>query len=173
MERRVRRVFDRNGRSWQRVTFCRAIAADDYDRLCAGPAGGPGAAGSVQRALGDTRTGAQLLAEAAADRRLTLARLRGSQRGRGWLAQLADEVRRRFAGTVRAAREVVAASPAVEAWARRRVEAPWPPDEADDADGLPIGPARHGPPEAGWPPAVCSVPGPAGEACCGRLQVAP
>ena len=121
----MRRVFDRDGRCWQRLTLCRAIDPADYDRCVAGPAG----AASVQRALGDTRTGAQLLAEAAADRGVTMGRLRRSERGRGWLGALAGEVRRRFARTVRAAREVVEGCPEVEAWARRRVERPWPPDE--------------------------------------------
>jgi hypothetical protein len=142
VERRVRRVFDCNGRCWQRVVLCRAVEPEEYDRLMARQAGGK----SVQRALGDTRTGAQLLAEAAGDRRLTMARLRASSRGRGWLSDLAAEVRRRFGPTVQAARELVAGSPAVEAWARRRVDNPWPPDEAaeEEAAAAAAAAAEHG-----------------------------
>ncbi len=105
LERRVRNVFDRNGRCWQRITQCRPVAPAEYDAHCAAAA----AAGrplSLRRSLGDWRAGAQLLEEAAADRRVTLARLRGSRRGREFLSQLAAEVRRRFRTLLKAAAAV-------------------------------------------------------------------
>jgi hypothetical protein len=116
--RLVRRVFDRNGRCWQRVTRCRPLAPAEYD------AGRPP---SLQRSLGDLRTGAQLLVDAAADQQITLARLRGSRRGRSLLDQLAAEVRRRFAPRVRAATAAAAGDEGLEAWARWQLEQPWPP----------------------------------------------
>ena len=76
--RLVRRVFDRNGRCWQRVVTCRPVAPADYDARCAAAdAAGAERRPSVRWSLGDRRGGAELLAEMAADRRLTLARLRG------------------------------------------------------------------------------------------------
>jgi hypothetical protein len=95
LERRVRNVFDRNGRCWQRITQCRPVAPTEYDAHCAAVAA-TGRPLSLRRSLGDWRAGAQLLEGAAADRRVTLARLRGSRRGREFLGQLAAEVRRRF-----------------------------------------------------------------------------
>jgi hypothetical protein len=125
VERRVRRVFDYRGRLWQRVVFCRPVHPAEYDALCAAAAA-PGDV-SVQRGLGDTRSGAELLAEAAADRGVTMGRLAGSGKGRAMLDGLAAEVLRRCGGAVRAAREVVGACPEVEAWARGLVDRPWPP----------------------------------------------
>jgi hypothetical protein len=119
LERSVRRVFNRNGRCWQRVTYCRPIAATEYDAAsdadCA--AGRPP---SLRRSLGDLRTGAQLLDELAADQRLTLERMRGSRRGRAWLGQLAAEVRRRFEPRL----PVQAAADEDAAWARVLIEHP-------------------------------------------------
>jgi hypothetical protein len=129
LARLVRRVFDRNGRCWQRVTRCRPLAPAEYDARCA-TAAADSAAGrppSLRWSLGDRRGGAQLLADAAADRRITLARLRGSRRGRGLLDQLASEVRRRFAPRVRAAAAAAAGDEGLEAWARWQLEQPWPP----------------------------------------------
>ena len=105
MERRVRRVFDRNGRCWQRVVTCRPVAPAEYDAHCAAADADFGAARppSLRWSLGDRRAGAALLADAYGDRRLTLARLRGSRRGRKWLDHLAAEVQRRFALLVQAA----------------------------------------------------------------------
>jgi hypothetical protein len=141
VERLVRRVFDRNGRCWQRVTHCRPVAPAEYDAHCAAAdaaAGGPaGRPPGLRWSLGDRRTGAQLLGEAAADRRLTLARLRGSRRGRGWLGQLAAEVRRRFAPRVRAAAAAAAADPGLEAWARGLAEQAWPPPPPPSPSGVP------------------------------------
>jgi hypothetical protein len=95
LERRVRNVFDRNGRCWQRITQYRPVAPAEYDAHCAAVAA-TGQPPSLRRSLGDWRAGAQLLEEAAADRRVTLARLRKSRRGREFLGQLAAEVLRRF-----------------------------------------------------------------------------
>ena len=125
MERRVRRVFDYRGRLWQRLVFCCPVHPAEYDARCAAAAA-PGDV-SVQRGLGDTRSGAELVAEAAADRGVTMGRLAGSGRGRAMLDGLAAEVRRRCGGMVRVAREVVEACPEVEAWARGLVDRPWPP----------------------------------------------
>ena len=128
VERRVRRVFDHRGRLWQRIVFCRPVSPAEYDARCAAAAA-PGDV-SVQRGLGDTRSGAELLAEAAADRGATTRRLAGSGRGRAMLDGLAVEVRRRCGGAVRAARAVLEACPEVEAWARGLVDRPWPPGPA-------------------------------------------
>ena len=128
VERRVRRVFDYRGRLWQRLVFYRPVHPAEYDARCAAAAA-PGDV-SVQRGLGDTRSGAELLAEAAADRGATMGRLLGSARGRAMLDGLAAEVQRRCAGAVREAQEVVAACPEVEEWARGLVDRPWPPGPA-------------------------------------------
>jgi hypothetical protein len=125
VERRVQRVFDYRGRLWQRTIFCRPVSPAEYDSRCKAAAA-PGDV-SVQRGLGDTRSGAELVAEAAADRRATMGRLRGSAKGREMLDGLGAEVLRRCGGAVRKAREVVEACPEVEAWARGLVERPWPP----------------------------------------------
>ncbi len=101
LERRVRRVFDRHGRCWQRVTCFRPVAPAEYDAHCA--AAIDSRPPSLRWSLGDRRAGEQLLADAVLDRRVTLARLRGSRRGRAWLGRLAAEVRQRFGQRVRAA----------------------------------------------------------------------
>jgi hypothetical protein len=125
VERRVRRTFDRRGRLWQRLVSCRPISPAEYDARCAAAAA-PGDV-SVQRGLGDTRSGAELLAEAKADRKVTMERLLGSVKGRAMLDGLAAEVLRRCRGAVREAREVVEKCPEMEAWARELVDRPWPP----------------------------------------------
>ena len=125
VERHVRRVFDYRGRLWQRLVFCRPVPPAEYDARCAAAAA-PGDV-SVQRGLGDTRSGAELVAEAAADRGVTMGRLLGSAKGRAMQDGLAAEVLRRCGGAVRAAREVVEACPEVEEWARGLVDRPWPP----------------------------------------------
>jgi hypothetical protein len=122
LERRVRRVFDRNGRCWQRVTCFRPVTPAEYDAHCAACAAA-GRPPSLQWLLGDRRTGAQLLGDAAADRRLSLARLCGSQRGRRYLDQLAVEVRRRFESVIQAA----ANEEEDVSWALGMIECPWPP----------------------------------------------
>ena len=68
MERLVRRVFDRDGRCWQRVAFHQPLTPAEYDARCAAPAAAGRLAG-LRRAMGDERCGAALLAEAEADRR--------------------------------------------------------------------------------------------------------
>jgi hypothetical protein len=115
--RLVRRVFDRNGRCWKRVIQCFPVAPVQYDAHCADTVAA-GATPSLRRACGDLRTGEQLLADTAADSRVTLARLRMSRRGRALLDQLAAEVRRRFAPRMRAAAEAVAGDAELAAWAR-------------------------------------------------------
>ncbi len=132
LERLVRRVFDRNGLCWQRVTRCRPLAPAEYDAHCAAAAETDFAAGrlpSLRWSLGDRRTGAQLLGEMADDRRLTLARLRGSRRGRVWLGQLASEVRRRFARRVEEAAAALEKNTELAALALRLQERPWPPGD--------------------------------------------
>ena len=72
---------------WQRVVFHRPVTPADYDARCAAAAAA-GHPPSLRRALGDHRSGAALLADAGADRRATLGRLRRSRRGREVLSQV-------------------------------------------------------------------------------------
>ena len=116
MERIVRRVFDRNGRCWQRVAFHRPLAPAKHDARCAADAAA-GLPRSLRRALGDERGGSTLLAVAAADRRKTLAGLQATAPRRAALAELVAEVRRRFAALAAAARAGIADSSALAAWA--------------------------------------------------------
>lgn len=115
VERLVRRIFDRDGRCWQRVAYYRPLAPAEYDARRAGrPA-------DLRREIGDKRDGGVLLADAAADRGVTLARLRGSRRGRA-------AVRRRFSGPWAAAARAAAA----QAAAVRRPEAAALPEARSD-----------------------------------------
>ena len=145
LRRRVQRRFDSGGRCRERLTFLYHITPDQYDADCAA-ADAAGLPPSLRRALGDCHSGAQLLADTAADRRATVARLRGSRLGREALGQLAGEVLRRFGPRIRAARAIVGSSPAMEAWARAElVERRWPGavegkvDRNSDSD-VPVGP---------------------------------
>ena len=132
LRRKVRRNFDSGGRCRERLTFLYPITPDQYDADCAA-ADAAGLPPSLRRALGDCRSGAQLLADTAADRRATLVRLRRSRLGREALGQLAGEVLRRFGPRIRAARAIVGSSPAMEAWARAElVERRWPGVSARD-----------------------------------------
>ena len=126
VERLMRRVFDRNGRCWQRVAFCKVLTPAQYDARCAAveAAGRPA---TLQRALGDLRTGAELVADVHIDRRLSLGRLVASRRGRECLRTLAAEVERRFGPRVSAARDVVDGCSHARRWARELEERPWPP----------------------------------------------
>ncbi len=137
----MRRVFDRHGRCWQRVTCFRPVAPAEYDAHCAADAEADAAAGrspSLRWSLGDRRTGEQLLGQMVADRRVTLTRLRGSRRGRAWLSRLAAEVRQRFGQRMRAAAAAgmergsardsgAGMEEEVAARVQGIVEDPWPP----------------------------------------------
>jgi hypothetical protein len=129
VERMVHRVFDSHGRCWQRVSYHRPLTPAEYDARCAAAAAA-GRPASLRWALGDERCGAELLVGLTADRRATLARLRGSRRGRVALGELAAEVRRRFAPRIAAARAAAEACPETAAWARRLKERPWSPGQA-------------------------------------------
>ncbi len=84
------------------------------------------ATGSLRDALSDEPGGAALLA-AASRRNTPLAHLRACAAGRARLDQLAVAVRRRFAGTMRAARAAADRNPVIAAWAAGLRARPWPP----------------------------------------------
>jgi hypothetical protein len=131
VERMVHRVFDSHGRCWQRVAYHRPLTPAEYDARCAAAAAA-GRPASLRWALGDERCGVELLVGLPADRRATLARLRGSRRGRAALGELAAEMRRRFAPRIAAARAAAEACPETAAWARRLKERPWSPGQAPE-----------------------------------------
>jgi hypothetical protein len=121
VERFVSRVFDRNGRCWQRVTFHRLVAPAEYDANRAARAAS-GRPKCLRQAIGDERKGAELLAEAEADLLPTLASLLGTDEGRTTLDRLAEEVKLRFARRVAVARACAERCPNMAQWLRALVE---------------------------------------------------
>ena len=139
MERSVERLFDRQGQYWQRVTHFRPISPSEYD-LRAKPAQqvtSRCSTRSMQQAIGDDRSGSQLLAEAARDRdEHTLAELAAGSAWRGVLSRLAEEVLRLFNDKTRKARRILEECPEVELWAREWVARPWLQRENEDQSRL-------------------------------------
>jgi hypothetical protein len=106
IERRTERVFDSKGRNWQQVVYSRRMTPEEYDAVCERL---PASAISLQRAAGDLRTGAQLLADMPADRSVTIAGLAGCERGRALLSRLAAEILQLFAPLIDRSAAVLAA----------------------------------------------------------------
>jgi hypothetical protein len=107
-----RPVFDSSGRRRGHVNFIRALAPAEFDARAADR---PDRVRGLARAVGDARTGRQLLEQHAEDQHWTMERLAASQAGRRALSRLADAVRARLRPAEEAARAMAAAAAAAAA----------------------------------------------------------